>query len=274
MDPNVQLQTAASPAASSVSRRSLRRRLRVPFRHRGKSPQPPAAAAEMSLAGHLVELRNRIFISVFALLPGTVLGFIFSGEIIHILIAPLPKGEYLVAFGLTEPFMIDLQVAVTVGAITAMPVILYQLWRFISPGLTDKERSTARPWVPLALVFFVLGVGVAYFILPYASGFLFTFQSQDIHLMLSAESYFGFVTILFLAFGLVMEFPIVLVLLSKVGIVTSKRLRSSRRMAVLGIVIFSAVVTPGADLVSPIVMAVVMYGLYEVSIVMIRMGGR
>ncbi|HEY1169095.1 MAG TPA: twin-arginine translocase subunit TatC [Candidatus Limnocylindrales bacterium] len=257
-----------------MSRRSLRRRLRVPFRHRGKSPQPPAAAAEMSLAGHLVELRNRIFISVFALLPGTVLGFIFSGEIIHILIAPLPKGEYLVAFGLTEPFMIDLQVAVTVGAITAMPVILYQLWRFISPGLTDKERSTARPWVPLALVFFVLGVGVAYFILPYASGFLFTFQSQDIHLMLSAESYFGFVTILFLAFGLVMEFPIVLVLLSKVGIVTSKRLRSSRRMAVLGIVIFSAVVTPGADLVSPIVMAVVMYGLYEVSIVMIRMGGR
>jgi sec-independent protein translocase protein TatC len=92
--------------------------------------------------------------------------------------------------------------------------------------------------------------------------------------MLTADAYFGFITLLFLAFGVVMEFPIVLVLLSKVGIVTSARLSSSRRMAILGIVIFSAFVTPGADLVSPIVMAVVMYGLYEVSIVMIRMGGR
>jgi sec-independent protein translocase protein TatC len=124
------------------------------------------------------------------------------------------------------------------------------------------------------MVFFAVGVGVAYFILPYASGFLYGFQTKDIELMLTADAYFGFITLLFLAFGVVMEFPIVLVLLSKVGIVTSKRLSSSRRMAILGIVIFSAFVTPGADLVSPIVMAVVMYGLYEVSIVMIRMGGR
>jgi sec-independent protein translocase protein TatC len=92
--------------------------------------------------------------------------------------------------------------------------------------------------------------------------------------MLTADAYFGFVTVLFIAFGVVMEFPIVLVLLSKVGIVSSKRLRSSRKMAVLGIVIFSECVTPGADFVSPIVMAVVMYGLYEVSIILIRLGGR
>jgi sec-independent protein translocase protein TatC len=155
-----------------------------------------------------------------------------------------------------------------------MPVILYQFWRFISPGLSPQERSAARPWVPLALLFFALGVGVAYFILPYATGFLYGFQTKDIHLLLTAENYFGFITILFLAFGLVMEFPIVLVLLSKIGIVSSALLRRSRRMAVLGIVIFSALITPGADLVSPIVMAVTMYGLYEVSIIMIRLGGR
>ena len=124
------------------------------------------------------------------------------------------------------------------------------------------------------MFFFALGVGVAYFILPYAAGFLYGFQTKDIHLLLTAESYFGFITVLFLAFGVVMEFPIVLVLLSKAGIISSGLLRRSRRMAVLGIVVFSAFVTPGADLVSPIVMAVVMYGLYEVSIVMIRMGGR
>jgi sec-independent protein translocase protein TatC len=244
----------------------------MPFRNHNDAPRPEEM--ELSLSGHLIELRNRLVICALSLLPGTILGFIFSGQIIHILISPLPKGEYLVAFGLTEPFMIDLQVAVTCGVIVAMPVILFQLGRFISPGLTSSERSAARPWVPLALFFFCVGVGVAYFILPYASGFLFTFQTSDIHLMLSAESYFGFVTILFLAFGIVMEFPIVLVLLSKVGIINSALLRRSRRMALLGIVIFSAVITPGADLVSPIVMAVTMYGLYEVSIIMIRMGGR
>ncbi len=124
------------------------------------------------------------------------------------------------------------------------------------------------------MVFFALGVCVAYFILPYASGFLYGFQTKDIELLLTADAYFGFITVLFIAFGVVMEFPIVLVLLSKMGIVSSARLRSSRKMAVLGIVIFSECVTPGADFVSPIVMAVVMYGLYEVSIILIRLGGR
>jgi sec-independent protein translocase protein TatC len=153
-------------------------------------------------------------------------------------------------------------------------VILYEFWAYVSPGLTPQERSAARPWVPMSMFFFALGVAVAYFILPYASAFLYNFQTSDVTLMLTAEDYFGFITTLFLAFGLVMEFPIFLVLLSKIGIVTSKRLENSRRMAILGIVIFANVVTPGADFVSPIVMAIVMYGLYEGSILMIRMGGR
>lgn len=228
----------------------------------------------MSLGGHLIELRNRVFISVGALLPGTIVGFILGDQIIHVLKAPLPTDKPLIALGLTEPFMIKLQVAVVTGVILAMPVILYQLWRFISPGLTKSERSAARPWVPLALIFFALGVGLAYFILPYASGFLYGFQSKDLELMLTADAYFGFVTMLFLAFGLVMEFPIILVLLSKVGMITSMQLRRSRRIAILAITIISTLITPGADFVSPIAMAVTMYGLYEVSIVMIRMGGR
>lgn len=247
--------------------------LRIPFRRPGGGGANDLK--ELSLVDHLVELRNRVFISLLALLPGTVLGFIFSGEIIHILKAPLPmSGKALVAFGLTDIFMMDLQIAVVCGVIVGMPVILYQFWRYISPGLTPQERSAARPWVPLALVFFVVGVSLAYFILPYAAGFLFSFQTQDVQLLLSLNSYMGFVTMLFLAFGLVMEFPIILVLLSKVGLVTSKMLRSSRRMAILGITVVSTLITPGADLVSPIVMAVTMYGLYEVSIVLIRLGGR
>jgi sec-independent protein translocase protein TatC len=247
--------------------------LRIPFRRPGSGGANDQKV--LTLVDHLVELRNRVFISVLALLPGTVLGFVFSGEIIHILKAPLPMGgQAFVTFGLTDILMMNLQIAVICGVILGMPVILYQLWRYISPGLTPKERSAARPWVPLALVFFALGVGLAYFILPYATGFLFGFQTADVKLLLSLNSYMGFVTVLFLAFGLVMEFPIILVLLSKVGLITSKQLRSSRRMAILGITIVSTLITPGADFVSPIVMAVTMYGLYEVSIVLIRLGGR
>jgi len=275
MDPDAQLEITATPVAATLPQGSRRRRLRLPFR-RGRNVPPGTGGLDTSaqpLSGHLIELRNRLVISALSLLPGTILGFAFADKIIKVLVAPLPKG-HLVAFGLTEPFMIDLQIAVTTGAIVAMPIILYQFWRFISPAMTPKERSTARPWVPIALVFFSMGVSLAYFILPYAAGFLFTFQTEDIQLMLSAESYFGFVTMLFLAFGLVMEFPIVLVLLSKVGIITSKKLRSSRRAAVLIVTVVSTLITPGADLVSPIVMAVTMYGLYEVSIIMIRMGGR
>ena len=276
MDPNAQFQMVTPPVAGSVPRRSRPRWLRVPFLGRRVVPPPSDGLDESAktLSGHLIELRNRLVISALSLLPGTILGYAFSDKLIEILKAPLPTKDALQTLDLTGPFMIHLQVALVVGVIVAMPVVLYQLWRFISPGLTSKERSAARPWVPLALLFFSVGVGIAYFILPYAAGFLFTFQTEDIQLMLSAESYFGFVTMLFLAFGLVMEFPIVLVLLSKVGIVTSKKLRSSRRMAVLGITIVSTMITPGADLVSPIVMALTMYGLYEVSIVMIRMGGR
>jgi len=279
LDPNAQFPSAVTPApaesvitapSAAVEGRSRRLRVRLPFRRRNEPEQP----RELSLTEHLVELRNRIFISVVALLPGTIVGFIFGDALIRILKAPLPTNKPLIALGLTEPFMIKLEIAVVVGVVVAMPVILYQLWRFISPGLTQRERSAARPWVPLAMVFFAMGVGLAYFILPYASGFLYGFQTADLQLMLTAEAYFGFVTMLFLAFGLVMEFPIVLVLLSKVGLINSRQLRANRRIAVLVVTVISTLITPGADFVSPIAMAVTMYGLYEVSIVMIRLNGR
>ena len=272
MDPHVFLPSVAAPAAGSRARR-LPGLPGVPFhRRRGDSPRPEPG--QKSLVGHLTEVRDRLLISAFSLIPGTILGFVFAGPIIHVLRAPLPTKDPLTTLGLTDAFMIQIQVALVVGVMVAMPVIMFQFWQFISPGLTPHERAIARPWVPLAALFFALGVGVAYFILPYATGFLYNFQSADIHLMLTADGYFGFVTTLCLAFGLVMEFPIVLVLLSKVGVVSSGLLRRSRKKALLGIVIVANLITPGADLVSPIVMAVVMYGLYEVSIVMIRMGGK
>ena len=244
------------------------------------SPSPPAASAAagdetvMSLVDHLSELRRRIGISLLAVALGTVVGFFFSAQLITFLKAPLNLDKPLVYTGLGDAFFINLKLAIVVGIVLAMPVLLWQLWAFISPGLTREERRLARPWAPLALAFFVIGVTVAYVILPFASTFLLSFSSADLQPLITASEYFGFVTTMFLVFGLVMEYPIVLVLLAKVGIITSARLRSSRRVVILAIAIISAVATPGGDPISPTVLGVTMYLLYEFSIVLIRLGGR
>ncbi len=228
----------------------------------------------MSLVDHLVELRNRLIVSVVAVLVGAVIGFALAPEIIKVLKAPLPIEGPLVFTGLGDAFFIQLKIALVVGVVLAMPILLYEFWAFISPGLTREERRLARPWVPLALGFFLLGVGVAYVVLPFASGFLLGFQSEDLQALITADKYFGFVTTMFLAFGLVMEFPIILVLLSKVGILSSAFLRSHRRVVVLGIAVFAALATPGGDPISPLVLGATMYVLYEFSIFLIRAAGR
>ena len=245
----------------------------------GSSPLPAASAAAgdetmMTLVDHLSELRRRIGISLLAVALGTVVGFYFAPQLITFLKAPLNLGKPLVYTGLGDAFFINLKLAIVVGIVLAMPVLLWQLWAFISPGLTREERRLARPWAPLALAFFVIGIVVAYVILPFASTFLLSFSSPDLQPLITASEYFGFVTTLCLVFGLVMEYPIVLVLLAKVGIITSARLRSSRRVVILAIAIISAVVTPGGDPISPTVLGVTMYLLYEFSIVLIRLGGR
>jgi sec-independent protein translocase protein TatC len=244
------------------------------------SSSPPAAPAAvgdesaMSLVDHLSELRRRVAISLLAIALGSGVGFYFAPQLITFLKAPLNLGKPLVYTGLGDAFFINLKLAIVVGIVLAMPILVWQLWRFISPGLTREERRMARPWAPLAIVFFVIGVTVAYVILPFASTFLLSFSSADLQPLITASEYFGFVTTLFLVFGLVMEYPIVLVLLAKVGIINSARLRSSRRFVILAIAIISAVVTPGGDPISPTVLGVTMYLLYEFSIVLIRLGGR
>jgi len=237
------------------------------------APAPTAEEKVMTLVDHLSELRRRIFICIAAVVAGSAVGYVFSGQLFHILKSPI--GDLPLNFmSPGEAFFIYIKLSLVVGIVLAMPILLYELWAFISPGLTPRERRLARPWVPVALLFFVIGVAVAWVVLPYAMAFLLGFQSADLHALITADAYFGFVGTLFLAFGLTMEFPIVLVLLSKVGIISSARLRRSRRYVILGITVFSAVVTPGGDLVSPIVLGTVMYILYELSIQLVRLGGR
>ncbi len=242
------------------------------------SPAPPPAASpaagEMTLVDHLAELRDRLIRVVLAVGLAAIVGFLLSDQIVAILRAPIPGDKPLYYTGLGDAFVIKLKIAIVVGIILAMPVILYQVWAFVAPGLTDAERRTVRPWIPLALLFFALGTAIAYFILPFAASFLIGFSTPDLQPLITAESYFDFVTTLFLAFGLVLEFPILLYGLSRVGIVTSERLVRSRRMAILAIAIFAAAITPGTDIVSPIVLGLTMYVLFEGTIFFIRRSGK
>jgi len=242
-------------------------------------PAPPASppsspAAEMSLVGHLAELRDRLIRIVLAVAVASIVGFLFGDQIVSVLKAPIPGGKPLYYTGLGDAFVIKLKIAVVVGIILAMPVILYQVWSFVAPGLTADEKRVSRPWIPLALVFFAVGVGIAYLILPFAAGFLIGFSTEDLQPLITAGAYFDFVTTMFLAFGLIMEFPILLYGLSRVGIVTSKRLVGARRMAILGIAIFATAITPGGDLVSPFVLGITMYLLFEGTIIAIRRSGK
>ena len=238
------------------------------------APAPAPAQGEMSLVGHLAELRSRIVRMVLAVAIASVVGFLFGDQIVAILKSPIPGGKPLYYTGLGDAFVIKVKIAIVVGVIIAMPVILWQLWAFISPGLTASDRRTIRPWIPLALLFFAIGTVIAFVILPFAAGFLIGFSTEDLQPLITAGAYFDFVTTMFLAFGLIMEFPILLYGLSRVGIVTSQRLVRARRMSILGIAIFATAITPGGDLVSPTVLGVTMYLLFEGTIFFIRRSGK
>jgi sec-independent protein translocase protein TatC len=225
------------------------------------------------LVEHLRELRRRVGIAIAAVVAGAIITFAWCDPLIALLRAPL--GDTPLYFvGVGDAFGIRMQLSLIGGVALAMPIWLWQAWAFIRPGLTDAERRAARPWIPLALLLFLVGVGVAWVVLPFAVSFLLSFATDDLTPLIAADRYFGFVGSLMLVFGLATEYPILLVFLSRVGLITSVKLQRWRRNALVLAVIIGAFATPGTDLISPIVLAVVLYILYELSIRLVRAGGR
>jgi len=225
------------------------------------------------LVDHLRELRRRMLICTVAVVAGGITAFSFSDQLIELLRGPLGTTK-LYFTGVGDAFGIRMQLSLIGGIALAMPILLWQVWAFVSPGLTNEERRSARPWLPLALLLFALGAVVAWSVLPFAVGFLLSFASEDLLPMIAADRYFGFVSGLVLLFAVAAEYPILLVFLSRVGVITSTKLRSWRRGAIVGAVIISAIATPGTDLVSPLVLAITLLLLYEFSILLVRAGGR
>ena len=167
--------------------------------------------------------------------------------------------------------LVKLKVVVFLGLAIALPIVLYELWKFVVPGLTRRERRMAVPFVMTASLLFILGILVAYLTLGKALSFLLGFAGPTITSFLTANQFLGFVMLMALAFGLSFEFPIVLVFLMLVGVLSSRKLRQWRRSAILVIAIAAAVITPSSDPYSMLAMMIPMLIFYEAAILVGRL---
>ena len=232
----------------------------------------------MSLFDHLEELRWRIFKALIAIAVGSIVAFVFRVQIIQILTYPLPThladvvgpGNKLVVTGLMEGITVYLMISIAVGFILALPVVLYQVWAFIAPGLYEKEKKYAVPFILVGIILFVAGVSLGYIVLRYPVEWLVTFSSDSFNELITAGSYFTFVAFFMLAFGVVFEIPLVLTFMAQIDLITAKTLTKKRATAHVGMWIASTFLTPGADIYSPIFLGVAMSCLYELSILFIK----
>jgi sec-independent protein translocase protein TatC len=254
--------------------RWLRRRDRDPSR-------------SMTMVEHLEELRRRVFISLIAIVVAAIAGWFLYNPILHLILGPYtdacqrlplnrrPPGvsscTHVFVQGVVGPFLIRLKIALYAGFGIALPVVLFQLWRFVTPGLTPKERKLTVPFILSSLVLFSIGAFFAYYTLPRGLNFLLGFAGESIVVLPDAGKYISFVLLLTLAFGISFEFPLVLIFLSWIGVVSSARLRQWRRFAILFIVIFAAVITPSQDPFTLTAMALPMVVFYEATIWITRL---
>lgn len=232
----------------------------------------------MTLVEHLTELRTRLLRAVLALVVGTVVGYVVSLQVIDVLVQPyceIPNlrfatedgGCALLGLGALEPFNVRLKVSLVVGLFLGGPVIFFQVWRFITPGLTPRERRYTLPFVIGSQVMFAFGLVFAYFVIPQGLEILLGMGGDVIDPALSAQQYLSFYLATSLAFGIIFELPLVLILLAMVGLVSSAQLRQFRRYALVLNVVVAAIVTPSTDAVTLLFMAGPMALFYEVSIV-------
>ncbi len=239
----------------------------------------------MSLIEHLKELRRRLLICIWALLAGSIAGFFLYEPAMRLIQSPYcdflrdhpdkapfeQEGCSLIFLGAIDGFLITVKVIVFLALLVALPVILYQLWAFIVPGLTARERKWAIPFVALSVVLFIAGGLAAYLTLPKALDFLLSAGGDFVNPLLTVDKYIGFVIFTVLAFGLGFEFPILLISLSAAGVLTNETMRKYRRQVILGLAIFAAVITPSPDPISMLALLIPLYLFYEGAIIVSRL---
>jgi sec-independent protein translocase protein TatC len=253
--------------------RFRRRRLRDP-------------AGTMTVVEHLDELRRRLFIAIAAVGVAGIAAWFLYDPVYKFLTNPYcafmvrhpdlaqnpAKPCDLVYLSIPEPFLVKIKTVGALALVIALPVVLFQLWRFITPGLTARERRYAIPFVAASLCLFALGAVFALWTLPKALAFLLGFAGTTrVAAVLTMGKYLSFVTLIILAFGASFEFPVVLVSLTMVGVVSSRQLRDWRRWALLVIAVFAAVITPSQDWFTMTAMMVPLILFYELSILIARL---
>lgn len=233
---------------------------------------------KIPFTAHLEELRRRLIVCFIAVGIGFVLSYGFKEKLFHILTRPLmgvmQAGEKLIFTGLPEAFFTYLKVAFLSGIILATPIIFYEFWMFVAPGLYEKEKRLLVPIVSLSTVFFVGGAFFGYFIVfPYGFQFFLGFASDIVKPLPSMREYLSFASKLLLAFGLVFELPLIITFLAKLGMVSVPFLKKNRKYALLLFFIAAAILTP-PDVVTQIMMALPLMVLYEISIIGARIFGK
>jgi sec-independent protein translocase protein TatC len=229
----------------------------------------------MTVVEHLTELRTRIIISMIAITLGAIVCFIFSTSIIKFFVTYYKDATHgqktsLIFLGPLDAFLTRIKVATYGGIVLALPVWLWELWRFITPGLNPKEKRYAVPFILTSIVLFALGGLVALLTLPKALEFLLNIGGDQLRPELTADKYLSMVSLMIVAFGVAFEFPVVLVFLLLARVISTQQLRRWRRPAILVIVVFAAIITPSQDPYSLFAMAVPMYIFYEASIIIGR----
>src|SRR5687767_11260008 len=257
-------------------RRGARGRGAAAFREGLVMFRPRAADDKMPFMEHLGELRIRIMRSLYALLAGLVVAFPFSERITDFLARPVTKLGYKLVFTApAEAFWVQMKVALITALFISSPGILWQVWAFIAPGLHTHERKYAAPFVIIGSLMFIAGGAFALLVVtPYAIAFLLSYARDTLQPMITLENHVGFILKFTLAFGLVFELPLILTLLSRMGVVTPKTLARNRKYAVLGAFITAAILTPTPDAFNQSLMAGPLILLYEVGIVCARVFGR
>jgi sec-independent protein translocase protein TatC len=231
------------------------------------------AGTEAPFVSHLIELRDRLIRAVIAIAIAFAVLAIWPGPsgLYDLLAAPLvshlPKGTTLIATNVISPVLVPLKITLLAAFMVALPVVLYQVWAFVAPGLYSHEKRLVLPLVISSTVLFFAGVAFCYkLVIPGMSRFIQAFAPSSITAAPDIEQYFGFVLTLFLVFGIAFEVPVAVVVLARIGVVSIEQLRKMRGYFVVGAFIVSAVVTP-PDVVSQLSLAIPMCVLYEIGII-------
>ncbi len=222
----------------------------------------------MTLIAHLTELRSRLIKSLIAVAVGSVVGYCFIGDIMHYLTLPAGKLYYMQP---SEAFFTYIKVAIVAGFLLALPVVFYQAWRFFLPALTRKERLVLGLVVPISVLLFFAGLAFSFFlVLPAGIRFFMSFGNGELEALFSVNRYFDFVISFVLPFGFVFELPLIITILGKIGILSSRFLGKYQRIVIFLSFILGAIITPTPDIFTQSMIALPMIVLYEVGYLIVR----